>query len=537
MSVLSNSALLIVFVLLLSCCHAAARISSFLERRSDSWRLLAALEHRQSGLLSIGNDAQSCASLRNDGPVYTVRVSVGTPPQPLDVVADTGSDSVIVSSCFCVEQGRCNEKNKCFSGKKSSTFSLEGTDGKLLSTQEDAKVKVVVLTFGSGKIESAVSTDVVQVGTIKAEMDGGLLLMIDQALNLQGPFEGILGLGLPRKKTVPLLETNATRSPQITTESFDTGFLQTAGIERFSMCFNEAGKDGLLRLGQPKPNLVLGSVGKVHWGLDFRGITVVPAQKTALAQGVSHRETSTKSLSLKAVASVKSSFCNMSSMKPGQETPCGIIPDSGTTFIMAPAEHLAALFSDICDAWPKCAATVQDKAGSKLKAVESLLQDCDEWPEGEGIEQMPTLQFHVAGSAGQEQTLELPPNRYVMAVQAQEVKYVKHHLAGIIDITEEVPTGKEVKVCTPTFGKQEYQTEKNGPVWILGTPLFYEYEVGYEMKSDKPGISFEHDNCGQCTESGKVVTAMLGRAGDSRSSIMTLKGAPRVPDRDLTQPL
>ena len=31
----------------------------------------------------------------------------------------------------------------------------------------------------------------------------------------------------------------------------------------------------------------------------------------------------------------------------------------------------------------------------------------------------------------------------------------------------------------PFFGEYDYETVQNGPIWIMGTPLFYEYEVHY----------------------------------------------------------
>ena len=34
-------------------------------------------------------------------------------------------------------------------------------------------------------------------------------------------------------------------------------------------------------------------------------------------------------------------------------------------------------------------------------------------------------------------------------------------------------------ICMPFFGEYDYETVQNGPIWIMGTPLFYEYEVHY----------------------------------------------------------
>merc|ERR1719350_2442657 len=110
--------------------------------------------------------------------------------------------------------------------------------------------------------------------------------MIDQALRMDGPFEGILGLGLPKKTTMAKLlqqpQESQDNSPDgvagkesvADTEVFNPqGFLQSAGVSRFSMCFTN-GADGVLRLGIPPPEKQLGSVGQSHWGLDFRGMSV-----------------------------------------------------------------------------------------------------------------------------------------------------------------------------------------------------------------------------------------------------------------------
>ena len=38
-------------------------------------------------------------------------------------------------------------------------------------------------------------------------------------------------------------------------------------------------------------------------------------------------------------------------------------------------------------------------------------------------------------------------------------------------------------VCMPFFGEFDYDTAMNGPIWIMGTPLFYEYQVHYAWTS------------------------------------------------------
>jgi len=503
--------------------------------------------------------ALTCTSLTNHGTHFTARIEVGTPPQPFDVVADTGSDSVIITSCLCREKRHCNVENKCFTGtNKSSSFLMR-------SFANDDRVPVVVLTFGSGQIEAVISTDVVRVGTVTANMSDGLLLMVNQALRLSGPFEGILGLGLPRHQQptpaapaasaskqvatiqlphpasppmpkwpwFPAPKAQAPKKPSVTfaadvhevtvrdvespaasinfhpnstdediaLPSIDAvvvggprgppapadapqdagiytarGFLETAGVTRFSMCFND-GADGVLRLATPQDPNALGSIGQVHWGLDLRGFSVGKKESPAL-------------------------FCGPNTaMRPGQDTPCGAIPDSGTTVMMGPAEHIKLLFNELCNQWSMC----KDALAGELRGqpahevLQIMLMRCGDWMGEKGLSVLPSIHLHLRGSGGRDRTLEIPASTYIIETMAEEAHYVTKHLMGIFPVKVAVPSGHKRKVCAPAFGTQEYNTAKNGPVWILGTPLFYEFQVGYDMQSSPPSISFNEAPCGSCS--------------------------------------
>jgi len=75
----------------------------------------------------VSNKA-TCAPLVSHGTFYTVDVQVGTPGQTFSVVADTGSDALIVPSCVCTEKGACNKKDRCFRGtNKSSSLRLQAS--------------------------------------------------------------------------------------------------------------------------------------------------------------------------------------------------------------------------------------------------------------------------------------------------------------------------------------------------------------------------------------------------------------------------
>jgi len=512
--------------------------------RPSAARLL--LTSRQEGLGRDNEHQATCAPLKNRQTHFTVELGVGTPPQTLDVVADTGSDSVIVNSCVCAASGHCSKENKCFQGKhRSETFEL--TSGGLDSDTHAALLESVVITFGSGKIQAVIASDVVKVGKISAKMDDGLLLMVNQALNFAGQFEGILGLGIPKQRHLKLLQSQQGIQAahdsigEATPHTYHSkGFLQTAGVSRFSMCFNY-NQDGVLRLGGGEPKLSLGSVGHAHWGLDFRGISIKPSRTASLL--TSSSASSGHSMHSH---SVQSSFCDAASMAPGQQTPCGAIPDSGTTLMMGPQSHIIELFSLICDAWPRCQQEAQKNSElPKHKVFQLVLLRCEDWLP-EGLDEMPTLSFHVAGSSGKRQTLDMGPNGYITMIVKEEVHYVQKNLMGVFPVELVEHTGKMMKVCTPSFGSMKYNTQLNGPVWILGTPLFYEYQVGYDLTSSPPSLSFSGAPCGAC-EDGEIrdapnATAFLTRSrsigrSSARRMPREMSGAPRVPELDTTLPL
>lgn len=463
----------------------------------------------------------SCAELVNKGTHFTVSVGVGTSPQTFDVVTDTGSNALIIRSCVCQEAGGCSDdQGRCFQGtKKSSTFSLPDKN----------QLNAVVLTFGSGKIEAVVATDVVQVGDRSATMQDALLLMVQRQLDLTGPFEGILGLGLPSimgndnetsssyDNDGVVMNSAAATGPSIQVK----GFMELSGTQTFSVCFND-GANGVLRMDPPEPSTWLSSVGKSHWGLDFRGVTV-------------HGET----------LDAKVEICNQ--MLPGQKTPCGAIPDSGTTVIMAPATQIKLLFEAICKVWPRCH---KEATGMKEphKVMQSLLFQCQEWLDiggsavgnnaGQALnDELPSLQLHIADANGQPMVLTLDPVDWIMETVQDQMHFIADHLtdvfpANLVDSANKQKYTQQ-KACAPAFGVMDFDTKLNGPVWILGTPIFYKYQVGYNMVSPIPGISFVDDECGSCKKETVLVSqGNVSSARTPRRAIRQMSGPLRVSNFD-----
>jgi len=490
-----------------------------------------------------GDTGGTCTPLLNQGSFFSVSLCVGTPKQCFDVVADTGSDSVIVPSCICSETpaSGCTPGERCFRGtNRSSTFKL-------------GSINAVQITFGSGTIEAAVASDDVEVGGIRTRMDDGVLLMVNRAaLRIQGDFQGILGLGIPKdEQAVYLLQQTPAMSTHHDPEekSFDSDpmvkgvicvvfpelcggvgqspwdlepsrhpasvpfhsghgtdfeasaaiqkaftsklFLKSAQVNRFSMCFRDQNQTGALRLNQAPLKGPIKNIGTFHWGMDFQGMSIGPRGEGAPAEAI---------------------FCGPETLRPGMDTPCGIIPDSGTTQILGPREQVNTLEASLCERWPRCRAAANGNPSSEVFRL--LLEDCSNWlTEENGLLELPSLFFHVNDADGRRSSFELTAWAWVteMAMINQPGR----------------------KICTSNFGFMEYHTKKNGPVWIFGTPLFYEYDVGYDMNTKM--MALQKGKCEPCPSStglslthGSTTTNKMPRAAH---------GKPRVPYLDVSLPL
>jgi hypothetical protein len=562
-----------------------------------------------------------------------VELTVGTPPQIFNVIADTGSNNLIVPSCICQQGGACLQGEKCFTGtNRSSTFLLEVEQGQPLST---------MITFGSGSVEAVLANDVVSVGDLK-QFTNGILLMTNHRLNVK-EFGGILGLGVPNSNKVmeaqaeeaereqakaaargfggggvPIVINGRSSSPDISADTIkdiigalgplgadimkgltggadiipedgtaitipvlrgtraleiersspkvawgvggalgqrsdlppkrgrhlsSPGFLEQSKSAHFSMCFND-GKDGVLSISEDLPEghtaNALGSFGTAHWGVGLSGISIRGGD-------------SSSSSSSSAMALVKN-VCT--EKEAGQDSPCGAIPDSGTTIITAPKEHLNMLFDSICDSWDRCtknftAFTEAAKAAhevasekygfdpfgidanvSKAMILNYLLMDCESWMGEHGLAELPQLNFHVTGAGGESQTLTLDGVSWILEQKVEQNAAPTVHQERVVrfiaalqddsasDLPQEQnkasaanPFMSRSKVCLPAFDAMEMPpTKKNGPVWILGTPIFYNYKVGYGLKTSPPSISFTSVKDSPCTPCSASSAALLDRS-------------------------
>jgi len=230
-------------------------------------------------------------------------------------------------------------------------------------------------------------------------------------------------------------------------------------------------------------------------------------------------------------------ICSPESKKDGQKSACGAIPDSGTTLFMGPQEHIGKLFESICDAWERCrnaSSTGLQKKRAELVAL--LLSQCGSWmTEENGLDELPSLHFKLAGADGNKKTITLDGASYVIETMEEEMKVVQKNIMGMpMRVPEK--TGKKSKVCAPAFGAMELNTKDHGPVWILGSPLFYEYSVGYDLDEEKPAISFVETSKTPCGCSSD--TALMSKTSQAGKRMARqprlLHGPPRMPTFDLS---
>ncbi|KAI8607944.1 aspartic peptidase domain-containing protein [Chytriomyces sp. MP71] len=129
-----------------------------------------------------GNEAVSLSSLRNNQ--YLVTVELGTPPQPLVLQLDTGSNALWTGSSNCQQTSKCNNAH-AFDPSKSSTF-------KDTSNGAAREVNYVV-----GKVTGKAAADTLVVGPFTVRQQPFLLVenedMLVQSSN-DGIYDGVLGL-------------------------------------------------------------------------------------------------------------------------------------------------------------------------------------------------------------------------------------------------------------------------------------------------------------------------------------------------------
>jgi len=223
-----------------------------------------------------------------------------------------------------------------------------------------------------------------------------------------------------------------------------------------------------------------------------------------------------------------------------------MIPDSGTTLLMGPKKQAEQLEASVCDEWDRCK-ELQAKAplalndNDKSYIFRKLLLDCNTWlTEAKGLHEIPSLFFHVRGRDNSTQVFELTAWAWItettyINVQQESTYLVDAEMASLLSTGNR--TDGAMRVCTSIVGSSggpDYITEKNGPVWIMGTPLFYEYDVGYDHAT--MSVALQKGLCAGC-ESRAALMSTEEEEYRSRGRPRFVDARPRVPQYDISLPL
>ena len=182
---------------------------------------------------------------------YMGVISVGTPPQHLNVIFDTGSNSLVVTSTACI-QVSCLMHSR-FSSDKSRTY----VDGG----------RPMAMRFAGGDVDGELGYDALEVAGWRAPRQAMLAMSSNsiQGYSL-GSFDGILGIGLGRK------DGEGEASP-----------LDSLGVTRFSVWLSgRSGEDGALVLGglrrelcaTAEPPHTMPVVSDTHWAVALSDVGV-----------------------------------------------------------------------------------------------------------------------------------------------------------------------------------------------------------------------------------------------------------------------
>mmetsp|Transcript_39570 Transcript_39570/g.93186 ORF Transcript_39570/g.93186 Transcript_39570/m.93186 type:complete len:545 (-) Transcript_39570:41-1675(-) len=444
-----------------------------------------------------------CTSLRNDGPSFSIEMQIGTPeaghgPQLMYLIADTGSNALVVNSCLCnilsAAGTGCELEQDCFLGTGvSPTFLLSGDN--------------VRLSYGSGSIACKIGSDFAMLtgSNISAFMPESIFLVQDRhELAISGAFLGILGLGIPR-------------NPNDNSSTFERLFMQEAGLPRFSVCFNDAGLPGFLQTGfQPLSNPMT-SVGVYHWGLGLNGLRVGSSSAPAFT-------------------------CTPDMPGAGVQTNCGIIPDSGTTQVLGPPDQVDALFDTLCYEWPRCQQRASEMGTApSANHFRQLLLACHNWltPE-QGINEIPSIFFDIVGGNGVAKSVELTAWSWIVETAGYEVSYRSEEAASLLQHMDADSDSRPViirptRVCVADIGKTVYPTTMNGPIWILGQALFYQGTVKYDMTSYPPTMELDMES--SCSCQADEPPSLMTKGTSSSGKVRQVEGSPRRSQIDTSLPL
>eukprot|EP00933_Yihiella_yeosuensis_P009471 TRINITY_DN11539_c0_g3_i2.p1 TRINITY_DN11539_c0_g3~~TRINITY_DN11539_c0_g3_i2.p1 ORF type:complete len:420 (-),score=79.27 TRINITY_DN11539_c0_g3_i2:347-1606(-) len=157
---------------------------------------------RQEEAIRLASNSYALSALMHKN-FYYGDIEVGTPPQTLSVVFDTGSGNLLIPSTDCKKSKACDHHRK-FDPSKSKTAEQMNVSGSILASDYTGARDLLTVTFGEGTASGVFMRDNVCVGSgLCAKM--GFIGTVDES---SAPFsqfsaDGVLGLALGEMSQAP----------------------------------------------------------------------------------------------------------------------------------------------------------------------------------------------------------------------------------------------------------------------------------------------------------------------------------------------
>lgn len=431
-------------------------------------------------LHALGNlSTGACIPMTNQNGVYTASMGIGTPPQMVRAVPDTGSYNLVVTSTMC-DTHACRTHMR-YNIEDSTSFEAQGNATYTLSYgQGDVEVKDALETVsffttltGEGPIASHHHVDV-------------QLIQEQQLLQFTGAtFDSILGLGKRNDNGM-----------------HHSAFLSDMGVNEFTVCLGGLnvfgdGMGGRLEvmreLDVGSPYLQLTTFGHYAWGTPVTYIGVPgafvsseAAKATVLAAEAASAQGGRRKAMMNAgrggtlnPAKLREDEVRLDDKKAAvlsevvqcsDETPCAAIVDSGTTLLTFPTDVYHRLLAEV-----EAGCTNQTNCLQHLEESDKCV--------GPYYEALPDLTIAVGG-----QSLTLPKEIYM----------------GAVDV--DVPGQVQGVACLPLFDTMDEQTQ-HGPLLILGMPFLRAYATRFDRTTGGMAVAqvpAGADLCNQCASTRRV---------------------------------
>ncbi|RDB16308.1 Lysosomal aspartic protease [Hypsizygus marmoreus] len=172
---------------------------------------------------------------------YFATVNIGTPPQPFNVILDTGSSDLWVADSACVT---CNRVTPVFEASKSSSLQLSASS--------------TTIRYGSGEVAGQIGSDVVRMGGFTVQEQTFLAVNELSSGLLDGSVSGILGLAfstIASTRATPFWQTLANNG-QLTTPEMSFWMTRFRDVPTAS----EEEPGGVFTLGGTNSSLFTGDI-------------------------------------------------------------------------------------------------------------------------------------------------------------------------------------------------------------------------------------------------------------------------------------